>query len=668
MSQIDKSKTNPGMHRQFELQRFGPEEQVILKKLAREWYLTNSGSHIRLAASEYDYFLIKPTEIFSEMFNIDREIIVVFSSYPRFEPRTLDVFEKAQESLPELRAESVCRVLISKDSNVEAIIESLLKTDPEQPIVIPFTYDELTSSYNEFFLRNKFRKHFYTRDLFSFFSPLRRDLYFFGRSELIQDIVNRHRSGEHTGLFGLRKSGKTSIIYAIERSLCMRGEQFISLDCESPSVHLLRWNELLGKIVTQYKQSKESKHRILKPGRYDEKSAADSFEEDMIAISKANKETQVMILFDEIERISPGTASTPHWRDGQDFAYFWQTLRSFYQRHPHILTYMIVGTNPNCVETTIVGTQENPLFGSIPGQYVPPFSVEQVRQMVRKLGKYMGMKFEEIIYGKLTDDFGGHPFLIRQVCSLLHKSSKGERPVKIDKALYDRVKKEFMQTASEYFEMILQVLQEWYPEEYDMLRMLAQGDTEAFNLFAADNQRFTKHLVGYGLINEGPYGYSFAIDAIKEFLLRKHRYERINLTREEQETEISARRNSLERRLRTMIKNVLCAHCGSKKAAEIVLAAIPEERRKGLPNQIELLLNREKSDLYFKDLGNLILREWDKFMNVFELEKDKMSVMFQEINLHRKADTHASVLSKDDFLQLRLHFSKLELILDRWEK
>jgi hypothetical protein len=668
MIQIDKSKTNPGMHRQFELHRFGKEEHAILKKLAHEWYLTNSGSHIKLAASEYDYFLIKPTATFSEMFNIDREIIAVFSSYPRFEPRTLDVFAAAQESLPELRTESVCRVLISKDQNVESIIESLLKTDPEQPIVIPFTYDELSGSYNDFFIRNRFRKHFYTRDLFSFFSPLRRDLYFFGRSELIQDIVNRHRSGEHTGLFGLRKSGKTSIIYAIERSLYSRGEQFISLDCESPSVHLLRWNELLGKIVTQYKQSKESKHRILKPGRYEEKTAADSFEEDMLAISKANKETQIMILFDEIERISPRTASSPHWRDGHDFVYFWQTLRSFYQRHPHILTYMIVGTNPNCVETTIIGSQENPLFGSIPGQYVPPFSVDQVRDMVRKLGRYMGMKFDELIYGKLTEDFGGHPFLIRQVCSHLHKSCKGERPARIDKALYDRVKKEFMQTASEYLEMILQVLQDWYPEEYDMLRMLAQGDAEIFGQFAADNQRYTKHLVGYGLINESPNGYSFAIDAVKEFLLRKHKYERINLTKEEQETEISARRNSLERRLRTLIKNVLCTHYGSKKATEVALAAIPDERRKSLPNQIEVLLNRDKSGLYFIDLGNMVLKEWERFKNVFELEKDKMSVMFQEINLHRKADTHASTLSKDDFLQLRLHFSKMESILDKWEK
>src|SRR5258708_4450093 len=138
MAEIDKTSTFPGMHREFVLDRFGGEEQQILRKLLNEWYLTNSGSHIRLAASEYDYFLMKPTQLFSEMFNIEREVIVVFSPYPRFEPRTLDAFDAAQDRLSDLRAETVCRVLIAKDLSVETKIEALLKTDPEQPIVIPF--------------------------------------------------------------------------------------------------------------------------------------------------------------------------------------------------------------------------------------------------------------------------------------------------------------------------------------------------------------------------------------------------------------------------------------------------------------------------------------------------------------------------------------------------
>jgi hypothetical protein len=407
MPQLQSNSVRPGIHHQFDLQRFGNSEQTILKKLLHEWYLTNSGAHLDVGGSEYEYFLIKPTAVFAEMFNLEREVLVVFSPYSTFEPRTLQAFESAQKQVSNLRVETICKILISKDNAVESTIETLLKTDPEQPVVIPFSYAELLQSYNDFFLRNRLRKHFYTRDLFSFLSPLKKDLYFFGRSQLVHDIVSRHRSGEHTGLFGLRKCGKTSIIYAIERHLTEQEEQFVSLDCESPAVHMLRWNELLKKLVLEYRRAKDSKYEVADGPRYDEKYAADSFSKDVLGIYRSRKASTVLFLFDEIERIAPRTGSSTHWRDGDDFVYFWQTLRAVFQRNPGIFTYMLVGTNPSCVELSVIGNHENPLFGSIPAEYVSPFDVEQVREMVRKLGRLMGLQFDEIIYGEINRGFWG---------------------------------------------------------------------------------------------------------------------------------------------------------------------------------------------------------------------------------------------------------------------
>jgi hypothetical protein len=661
------ARTTPGKHPQFTLQRFGGEEQRIIEKLSNEWFLTNSGARLALATSEYDYFLMKPTHLFSEMFNIERELIVVFSAYPEFEPRTLDAFETAQQRLSGLRVEATCRVLISKDPNIELKIEKLLKSDPEQPVVIPFSYAELLSNYDTFFIRNKFRSHFYTRDLFSFLSPLKKDLYFFGRSELLQEIVNRHRSGEHTGLFGLRKTGKTSIIFAIERYLLVHGERFISIDCESPSIHKLRWNELLERLVCEYHKKKESKYKIPTGLRYDEKHAADSFTEDVLNIYRSKKAMPVLVFFDEIERISPGIGSSSHWKDGDDFVYFWQTLRGFYQRNHNVFTYMIAGTNPSCVEAPMIHGHENPIFASIPAEYIPPFTVSQTREMVRKLGRYMGLKFDEMIYSKLTEDFGGHPFLIRQMCSSIHRFCIGERPAIIDKALYERVKKEFVKISVEYFEMILQVLQEWYPDEYDMLRFLAQGDIESFDKFARDYGLYTKHLTGYGLIQHSEHGYSFTTEAIKDYLTRKHEYERINLTLEEKRTEISVRRNRIEKGLRALIRSSLKVAFGKIKIAEKVIASLSVDRREALVlGGTDNLLDPEKSPLYFNELVQLIFREWDIFKNVFDMDKEHASVILQDINKFR-SDAHTKGISEEDFNQLRLHFCKIESILKEFE-
>jgi len=659
-------KTTPGIHPNFLIERFSGVEKSILKRLSNEWFLTSSGCEITLVTSSYNYFLMKPTTIFGEMFNIEREVVCVFSPYPDFEPRTLDVFAKAQEGLTDLRAESICKVLISADPNVEQRIDSLLKSDPEQPIVVPFTYDELYNRFDDYFIRNRFRKHFYSRNLFDFLSPLKSDLYFFGRSQLVHELVNRHKSGEHTGLFGLRKSGKTSIIYAVERTLSASGDQFVSLDCESPSIHKCRWNELLEKLVHEYHSKAQSKAKIVAAGRYEEKSAADSFEEDILKIYRSKKKQSTLFIFDEIERISPNTGSSDHWRNQSDFIYFWQTLRGFYQRNPEVFTYMVVGTNPAAVENATLVGHENPIFASIPCQYVPSFEVEQVRQMVRKLGRYVGLKFDELIYSKLADDFGGHPFLIRQACSLIHQESKGERPVVVDKALYERAKKQFVSHSSHYLEMIVDVLREWYPNEYEMLKYLAQGDMESFNEFATDSSVFTKHLIGYGLVQYSGNGYVFNIESLKEFLAHQHQYERINLSDTEKVEEVGRRRNALEKQLRTVLRNALRFAYGNK-ARDKVIASLQEPRReKMMDHSLELLLSKDTSPLFFLDLVNIVNREWEVVKNVFEMEKNRVVLMLEEINRIGRPDAHAKAIEKDDFDQLRLYFNKLEAVLGEW--
>lgn len=665
MMEINTLSTNPGYHKFFDFERFCDRQKVILKKLARELYLTNSGDSINLASSSYDYFLIKPTTIFQEMFNIDREIICVFSKYHSFEPRTLDVFDVAQSQITsKLRTETICRVLISEDHRTENRIEAYIKTNPEQSIVIPFTYDELINDYDEFFIRNKFIKHFYSRDLFSFFSPLKKEMYFFGRSQLIQDIANRHKSGEHTGLFGIRKSGKTSIIYALERVLKSSNEYFISIDCESPSIHKLKWNELLFKIIHEFKAITKAKLSITDEN-YIEKNASSSFEFDFKRLyNKKQLHKRVLLIFDEIERISPKTASSPHWRDGEDFIYFWQSLRGFYQRNQHALTYLLVGTNPSCVEEPILNGHENPLFGSIPSQYVPPFSVEQTREMTRKLGRYMGVKFDESIYARLNDDLGGHPYLIRKMCSDIISSCSAIRPIRIDKSVYEQQKNDFISNSSDFLEMIVQVLKEWYPDEYDMLVFLANDDHDVFKQFSDNNPSLTRHLIGYGLISRGTAGYTFNIEFLKSYLNAKHKFQRLSLSHDEMIAEISYRRNKLEKQLRFVIRNTLKLSYG-KKALAKVMESLPEKRRID-GHDINSILDKDGSPLYFLDLIQIINREWEHLGKIFNMEKGKTVYILGEINELGRPDAHAKGIERDIFTQLRLHLDKIEQILSNW--
>jgi hypothetical protein len=657
-----------GFHKSFQIDKFRKSEQAVLRKLAQHWYLTRSGGEIKVANARYSYFLMKPLQGFAEMFNIDREILCVFSDYQQFEPRTIDIFDHIHSMHSGARLENVCHILVSRDPDVADKVTKVADEDPESPFVISFTYTELYEKYNENVISNKFRKNYFSRNLFDYRNPLKKEIFFFGRSELVNDVVDRHKSGEHSGLFGLRKSGKTSIVYAIERALSFQGYISVAFDCETPATHGLRWFELLQRVVSRYKDVRGSTVRIDFPNRYTESNAAESFQQDMLAIYNSKKRVRTLLIFDEIERVTPGTASSPHWNDHPDFIYFWQTLRAFYQLHTEVITYLVVGTNPKSVEEVRLVGHDNPLFASIPPRYIPCFDVDQVSEMVRGLGAYMGLKFSTDICARLTAEFGGHPFLIKLMCSHIHKKIKGDRPVEVDKSVYRVSREEYELFAEEFLEMMIGVLRESFYEEYEMLVYLASGDYDTFNEIATEYPELVRHLSGYGLIQRGQHGYEFNLEILREYVLKKERKISLLKSNDQQVSHISGLRNKLERDLRDTIKTVLKSVHGTTKATEKVLASIPSKRREGLVGtSLNDLLDRTRSPLFFLELVQLLSKEWESLGRVFEgLAKETVLFHLNYINEHGRPDAHGKEVSRDQVNQLDCSFPAVQIPLDNF--
>lgn len=656
----------PGKHKSFNLENFRISEQGVLKKLAEDWYLTRSGGEFKVSNARYSYFLMKPLKEFSEMFNIDREILCIFSDYSNFEARSMDVFDHIYGLHRGARLENVCRILISRDIDVEAKVKKISDDDPESPIIIPFTYSELYEDYSQNVISNKFRKNYFSRDLFDFRSPLKKDIYFFGRGEIVNDVVDRHKSGEHSGVFGLRKSGKTSIVYAIERSLSFNGFCSISFDCETPATHGLRWFELLESVVKKYREARESTVKLDFSERYTDSTAAQSFHDDMLTIFNSKKRVRTLLIFDEIERITPGTAASKHWNEESDFIFLWQTLRAFYQLHTEVFTYLVVGTNPKSVEESKLLGQENPIFASIPTKYIPCFDSEQVSEMVQGLGAYMGLNFSNEICAKLTSDFGGHPFLIRQMCSNIHKHVKGDRPSNIDKSVYRVSSEDYALSSEGYLEMMIGVLRESYYEEYEMLVYLANDDYDSFNEIASSYPEFVRHLVGYGLIQRGNAGYEFNLEILKKYVLKKERKISLFKNNDDQVSYISGLRNKLERDIRDIFKGVLKSVFGKEKGKEKVLASIPSPRRNTFQSKsLNELLHRTSSPLFFLELVQLLQKEWEVLGRIFEGEK-KENIVFHltYINEYGRPEAHGKEVTKEQVSQLEISFPSIQKALD----
>lgn len=426
--------THPGVNPSFDMEAYPFDEQTIIRRIARSFHITRNISPIIDGNSECRAFLMRPSNDMSIILNVERELVVLFSPYDNFEARSLKLYESIYEKFDDIRIDKSVRFILSKDKNIESQIRHFIQQDPEYPIIVPAEYELFLGSYNENDLIKRIRSNYTIRDLFGYTTPLRQDYYYFGRENVVNHVVDLHRSGQNSSLFGLRKSGKTSTIFAIQRKASALGFKVVTVDCEDLSIHAKRYKELLFKIVNDIRKACGVK-QAKEPFGSDDSLVSEQFRA-LIDSTLSQVKSNVLVVFDEIENISPNTAASDHWRDEKDCLYFWQVLRSHFQSNSkYKLTFCFVGTNPSLFEMDEIHNISNPLYLFAPKNYISGLPEEAIHSMCRELGYFMGLNFSSRIISKIYDRFGGHPFFTRQLCSAIHQIADLDRPINVSEKL-----------------------------------------------------------------------------------------------------------------------------------------------------------------------------------------------------------------------------------------
>ena len=149
----------------------------------------------------------------------------------------------------------------------------------------------------------------------------------------------------------------------------------------------------------------------------------------------AQSKNNVLLIFDEIENISPKTAASQHWRADRDTLYFWQVLRSYIQSEGKgRISVCLVGTSPHIIELEKIHDVPNPIYLYAQKTFIPRLSFDETREMLERLGYFMGLEFSSDVVAFLQKEFGGHPFFTRQVCSKIYQISSTHRPIKVSQA------------------------------------------------------------------------------------------------------------------------------------------------------------------------------------------------------------------------------------------
>lgn len=635
----------PGIKYGLSLNPLNKDEKNIALNLATSWFITFCRTQ-RFKNTEYQLLFAKPTADISESFHLTREVLVIFSEYTSFQPRTFDFVDKIIAEFKS-RLDKLCIILVSKDENIHDAIKHITMQDNASRIIIPYSYSELLHGNIKENILLRLKESFYNRDLFSYDTPLKNDNYFFGRQEIIQELYGKYQTGQCGSLFGLRRIGKTSVLYTLQRYLKKREEPVTYIDCSNTSFYFNRWYKTFYFIIKSLVENMELDVEISDYDTYTEENASILFENDLEKIYRISNEQRILLILDEIENITFNLSPKKHWNNELDFIFFWQTIRSIFQQKQYLISIIIAGVNPVAIETSMVKDHDNPIYRFISPLYLPFFNTIELKDMVTTIGKYMGVSFDDEIYTYFIDDFGGHPFIVRQVCSLLIKKSPNKRPLHITKYMYIEHRKHLQENIKDYLDLIIHILHKRYPEEYELLEFLAVEDYKTFDDWANTYPKMIEHLIGYGLIKKVHEKFYFNMESIKTYINSLTTYRKKPTTIQEKWARLNEQRNELEISLRTIVRDVLKHRYGNDTAKQHVLAIVSSKQKSMYQN---LTFNEIfNSHMYFEDLRKIKEKYYNDFEHIFPLgDKAKWKLHMENINKYR-ADAHANEIEDDDF-------------------
>lgn len=488
-----------------------PEEELLLRPFVQNFDVTWARRR-RAFGSELSVYFLKPESHMGQAFGFESEILLVYSHYDELQPRTLQAIEQFLSDEPARgRVDTMITFLISEDAEPVSWVKQYMTSNPDSRLVAAFSAKALREQRGDsWIVRSLLSEQLYQRDLFNHRLPINSDYFFFGREELIFDLHNAFKRSENRGLFGLRKTGKTSVFFKLQRLVRANDRGvFIYVDCKFPPNRTSRWDQLLGRLAAQL-YSQIGGDEELAEGH-----ASDTF---LAALARVDNQTKIAIVFDEIEYIGPSSPLDHHWK--QDFVPFWQTIWHAQSLFGNLAVF-IGGVNPTIVEQDLVGNTQNPLFGIVPHQYLSGLSADEVRRMLRTLGRPMGLRFNESAIRYIFAQYGGHPLLTRIACSIIHRTlrdSEEELPKTVGEAWLQTTEDYRQAELSFYCGHIVSELRLFYADEYEIMTEIAKGNLADIFEFAVDPTS-TAHLNNYGLLHRDSSGRpSMSMPVLERFL------------------------------------------------------------------------------------------------------------------------------------------------------
>jgi cold shock CspA family protein len=386
------------------------------------------------------------------------------------------------------------------------------------PAIVPIQQTDIETAPALVALRAALDRWLYRRDLFASGNNPVSGRRFFGRERPLNELRHSIASSIPTGIFGLRKVGKTSLLKEVQRRATQYGDIIVYLDLLSVPADVSDCSWLYWKLASDLRKEAEQHGRARPPkwrlgGEFDDFldvpmtfPTATAFDADLrrllevLGRLKISPSPRVVILLDEVERLLPTSLGKPGF---SGFVELFSYLRGVSQEHANFVL-IVTAANSSITEAAQFGGRDNPVFNYFKEMYLQFLEESECVVMLRELGRGMGLQFNPAAVHRVYELTGGHPFFVRQLCSFVAAHHR-ERPLGVSVGMVDELADRYLDMRGDDFNEIAERLQRDFPDELAVCIALARsgGKMPARQLrdsFSRAGETPLKHLAGYQLV------------------------------------------------------------------------------------------------------------------------------------------------------------------------
>lgn len=598
---------------------------------------------------EYFIMYARGSKRLQSILGAEREILILGNIYADQQARSVQFARRTIDDSAG-RLESTLCLIVHQDPRGNG---KLKRWGRENGLAVIPVYTATGVLPREQALERLLSYEFFTQDPFDVTGPVANDAQFFGRRAEAQELARKLQSGHIRSCFGIRKIGKTSILHRVLAELKDNYDAAtIFIDCQRDDVFELDAAGLLHSTTKSLLGVKASGRSYAEVDAHlNGPGLADATRQFQTAL--AEFERPVVLVFDEIDYITPSNGGAIQWRSG--FVEFWRNVRAAYHaaaRDERRVSLLVSGVSSRWFSVESIDGIENAALAFIPEEYLSPLPRGAANAMIKNIGGMAGLRFDDAALEAISSFCSDMPFWIRKACSSIHgKIETSVRPVTLQASVISPMLEEYgRDEGAALAKVALQHLFRVYPElRAPSLTLLIEGN---------DLPPSTKRTLNrYGIVNAAGnvsgtmMRMALMMIAEEEPLVEAKASEGeearplVNEWAEEL-AGISYRRNTMERALRSLVINFLRMSAlstkGGTSAKVALLSAIPQKRRDELdPFNLDTIADK----LFWLELVAVINKHWQLFERIFG---DKTAFNENASIVNDRPDAHAKHLEPSD--------------------